>query len=51
MTVGDAHKLATIVEERLPAELAMPAEVITHLESEEDHEEVHAQRHYTGLPH
>lgn len=49
--VGDAHKLATIVEERLPAELAMPAEVITHLESEEDHEEVHAQRHYTGLPH
>lgn len=48
--VGDAHKLATTVEERLPAELTMPAEVVTHLESEEDHENVHSREHYTGLP-
>lgn len=48
--VGDAHRLATVVEDRLPAELSMPAEVITHLESEEDHEEVHSREHYTGLP-
>jgi cation diffusion facilitator family transporter len=48
--LGEAHRLATMVEERLPAELRMPAEVITHLESEEDHAEIHAQKHYTGLP-
>ncbi len=36
VTVGEAHKLATDVEERLPAVLDMPAEVITHLESLED---------------
>jgi cation diffusion facilitator family transporter len=48
--VGDAHRLATKLEDRLPAELSRPAEVITHLESEEDHEEVHAHKHYTGLP-
>src|SRR5271157_2521189 len=35
-SVSEAHRLATIVEERLPAELGMPAEVITHLESLED---------------
>ena len=39
-----------MIEERLPAELSMPAEVITHLESEEDHQEVHTREHYTGLP-
>ncbi len=48
--VGDAHRLATMLEERLPAELGMPAEVITHLESLEDHEAVHAIEHYTGRP-
>jgi cation diffusion facilitator family transporter len=48
--VGEAHKVATMVEDRLPAELTMPAEVVTHLESEEDHEEVHVREHYTGLP-
>lgn len=49
-SVGDAHRLATAVEERLPSELPMPAEVVTHLESEEDHEKVHSREHYTGLP-
>jgi len=48
--VGEAHRLATAVEERLPAELSLPAEVITHLESLEDHEHVHATEHYTGRP-
>jgi cation diffusion facilitator family transporter len=46
----DAHRLATLVEERLPKELSMPAEVITHLETEHDHEQVHSEQHYTGLP-
>jgi cation diffusion facilitator family transporter len=48
--VGEAHRLATLLEERLPVELARPAEVVTHLESLEDHAEVHSQQHYTGRP-
>lgn len=50
MPVSEAHALATAVEERLPAELGMPAEVITHLESLEDHADVHRYEHYTGKP-
>lgn len=49
-SVCEAHALATILEERLPVELGMPAEVITHLESLEDHEQAHHKRHYTGKP-
>ena len=49
-TVSKAHRLATTLEERLPTELGMPAEVITHLESLEDHAEVHHEEHYTGKP-
>ena len=48
--VGEAHLVATALEERLPVELAKPAEVITHLESLEDHEAVHSREHYTGRP-
>lgn len=48
--VGEAHRLATLLEERLPRELGKPAEVITHLESLEDHEAVHTTEHYTGKP-
>ncbi len=48
--VGEAHRLATLLEERLPVELAKPTEVVTHLESLEDHAEVHSQEHYTGKP-
>lgn len=48
--VGEAHRLATALEERLPAELGKPAEIITHLESLEDHEAVHTTEHYTGRP-
>jgi cation diffusion facilitator family transporter len=48
--VGEAHRIATQVEERLPEGLDIPAEVITHLESLEDHESVHREEHYTGRP-
>lgn len=48
--VGEAHRLATVLEERLPKELGIPAEVITHLESLEDHADVHSEKHYTGKP-
>jgi len=50
MKLGDAHRLATVVEERLAQDLEMPAEVITHLESLEDHSQVHHVEHYTGRP-
>ena len=46
----NAHQLATVVEERLPKQLGEPAEVITHLESGEDHETVHSREHNTGVP-
>jgi len=49
-SVSEAHRLATIVEERLPAELGVPTEVITHPESLEDHADVHREQHYTGKP-
>ena len=50
MAVGEAHRMATLVEERLPQELSVPGEVFTHLESAEDHAAVHATEHYTGKP-
>jgi cation diffusion facilitator family transporter len=43
--VGEAHQIATELEERLPGALDMPAEVTTHLESLEDHSEVHRVQH------
>ena len=43
--VGDAHRKATELEERLPAALGLPAQVVTHLESAEDHQEVHREGH------
>jgi divalent metal cation (Fe/Co/Zn/Cd) transporter len=48
--VSEAHRLATVLEERLPVELGIPAEVTTHLESLEDHAAVHHPMHYTGKP-
>jgi cation diffusion facilitator family transporter len=50
MGVGEAHRLATMLEERLTVDLEVPAEVTTHLESLEDHSEVHHVQHYTGRP-
>ena len=49
-TVAEAHRLATLVEERLAETLGQPAEVITHLEARDDHEAVHRALHYTGKP-
>jgi cation diffusion facilitator family transporter len=48
--VGEAHRQATLVEERLAGALGVPATVTTHLESREDHSEVHSHAHYTGRP-
>jgi hypothetical protein len=48
--VREAHRLATALEERPPVELGRPAEVITHLESLEDHEHVHSTGHVTDRP-
>ena len=50
MPVGDAHRVATAIEESLSIQLHTPAEVITHLESLEDHEDVHTTGHYMGKP-
>ena len=50
MAVGEAHRLATMLEERLTIDLEVPTEVTTHLESLEDHSEVHRVEHYTGRP-
>ena len=41
MPVGEAHRLATLVEARLPDRLPFDAEVVTHLEAREDHHDVH----------
>jgi cation diffusion facilitator family transporter len=49
-TVGEAHRLATALEERLPQELGTRAEIVTHLEALEDHSRVHDGQHYTGKP-
>ena len=48
MVVGEAHRLATMLEEQLTIDLEVPAEVTTHLESIQDHSEVHHVEHYTG---
>lgn len=50
MPLGEAHRLATEIEEKLPPALGKPAEIVTHLESREDHGDVHNLRHYTGVP-
>jgi cation diffusion facilitator family transporter len=48
--VGEAHRLATLVEDRLRASVGGPVEVETHLESIEDHGAAHHSAHYTGRP-
>ena len=50
MPVGEAHRVATRIEERLPEILGLPAHVVTHLESLEDHTDAHREEHYTGKP-
>lgn len=41
LALGEAHRLATAIEERLPSRFDREVEVITHLESLEDHQAVH----------
>lgn len=41
LPLGEAHRLATLVEEELPKRFEGDLEVITHLESLEDHQDVH----------
>jgi len=48
--IGEAHRIATELERRLAESLGFPVEVITHLESLEDHAQVHPGDHYTGRP-
>jgi len=48
--LGEAHRQATVIEERLAQALGVPATVTTHLESREDHSQVHSHAHYTGRP-
>jgi cation diffusion facilitator family transporter len=50
LALGEAHRIATLVEQRLVSALKMPAEVVTHLESLEDHDHVHVGAHYIGKP-
>ncbi len=40
-SIGEAHRLATELEERLSQAMGMPTEVSTHLEALEDHGTVH----------
>jgi len=42
--VGEAHRTATALEQRLPDGLDFPIEVVTHLEALADHERVHDER-------
>lgn len=44
-SVGEAHALATRIEEELPGRVGFDLEVVTHLESLEDHERVHHVTH------
>ncbi|MEO8663316.1 MAG: cation diffusion facilitator family transporter [Bryobacteraceae bacterium] len=48
--LGDAHRTATLLEDKLKESIDPQAEVVTHLESLEDHSEIHGRPHYTGKP-
>ncbi len=45
-SVGEAHRIATELENRLPRTLSASAEVTTHLESLEDHGVLHGEGHF-----
>lgn len=42
-SVGEAHRLATLIEQKIVHALGKPASVTTHLEAQEDHGPVHAE--------
>jgi cation diffusion facilitator family transporter len=45
ITLGEAHRRATVLEDRVAAGLDREAEVVTHLEALEDHATVHGRQH------
>ena len=45
----EAHRIATQLEDEIEAELEGTVEIMSHLESIEDHESVHAREHFTGV--
>jgi cation diffusion facilitator family transporter len=45
VSLGEAHRLATLLEARLSENMADETDVQTHLEAVEDHAEVHARVH------
>ena len=47
VTLGDAHRRATVLERHLAEALDDEVEVVTHLESVEDHAAVHRDGHYS----
>lgn len=49
VSLGEAHRVATVIEERLPQQFEAPVEVVTHLEALEDHGEIHREKHFTEL--
>ncbi len=48
MSIGEAHRIATEIEDRIANEMRLPVEITTHLESTEDHAQVHRQRQQQG---
>jgi cation diffusion facilitator family transporter len=44
-----AHQIATLIEEKIENELPIRAEVTSHLETIEDHQQVHAHGHFEGM--
>jgi len=45
-----AHRIATCIEEGIEREFPIRTEIISHLETIEDHEQVHARSHYERMP-
>jgi cation diffusion facilitator family transporter len=44
MSIGEAHRLATEIEDRVSRDFGLPIDITTHLESAEDHAELHDAR-------
>ena len=45
-----AHALATRIEEELEEQSPGRTEVLTHLETEDDHQQIHSHSHFERLP-
>lgn len=43
--LGEAHRMATLIENTIEGGFGEPVEVVTHLEAAEDHDERHAREH------